>query len=114
MDKADLTSKGWVETGGRFTAHPKTDPRTGEMQWFAYSSGEGPLNPFLDYGVSDAAGRVLRRDRFKAPYCSMVHDFIVSENYTAFPCCRLPATSRARSAGCPLSPGSRRRARSWV
>jgi carotenoid cleavage dioxygenase-like enzyme len=85
LAKGDLTSKGWVQTGGRFTAHPKIDPNSGEMMWFAYSSGEGPLNPYLDYGISDASGRIVRRDRFKAPYCSMVHDFIVTKNYTAFP-----------------------------
>ena len=85
LAKSDLTSKGWVETGGRFTAHPKTDPSSGELLWFAYSSGEGPLNPYLDYGISDASGRIVRRDRFKAPYCSMVHDFIVTQNHTAFP-----------------------------
>jgi carotenoid cleavage dioxygenase-like enzyme len=85
LAKSDLTSKGWVETGGRFTAHPKTDPSSGELLWFAYSSGEGPLNPYLDYGMSDASGRIVRRDRFKAPYCSMVHDFIVTQNHTAFP-----------------------------
>ena len=85
LAKSDLTSKGWVETGGRFTAHPKMDPNSGEMLWFAYSSGEGPLNPYLDYGMSDASGRIVRRDRFKAPYCSMVHDFIVTQNHTAFP-----------------------------
>jgi carotenoid cleavage dioxygenase-like enzyme len=85
LAKSDLTSKGWVETGGRFTAHPKMDPNSGEMLWFAYSSGEGPLNPYLDYGISDASGRIARRDRFKAPYCSMVHDFLVTQNHTAFP-----------------------------
>jgi carotenoid cleavage dioxygenase-like enzyme len=101
MDRTDLTSKGWVETGGRFTAHPKTDPHNGELQWFAYSSGEGPLNPFLDYGVSDAAGRILRRDRFKAPYCSMVHDFIVTENYTAFPVLPLTGDITRAKRGLP-------------
>jgi carotenoid cleavage dioxygenase-like enzyme len=85
LAKGDLTSRGWVQTGGRFTAHPKIDPNSGEMTWFAYSSGEGPLNPYLDYGISDASGRIVRRDRFKAPYCSMVHDFIVTKNHTAFP-----------------------------
>jgi carotenoid cleavage dioxygenase-like enzyme len=85
LDPGNLASKGWVETGGRFTAHPKMDPDSGEMLWFAYASGEGRLNPYLDYGISDSSGRILRRDRFKAPYCSMVHDFIVTQHYTAFP-----------------------------
>jgi carotenoid cleavage dioxygenase-like enzyme len=85
LAKSDLASKGWVESGGRFTAHPKKDPNSGEMLWFAYSTAEGPLNPYLDYGISDASGRIVRRDRFKAPYCSMVHDFMVTQNHTAFP-----------------------------
>ena len=84
LDAANLASKGWVETGGRFTAHPKMDPNSGEMVWFAYSTGETPLNPYLDYGISDSSGRIMRRDRFEAPYCSMVHDFIVTQHYTAF------------------------------
>lgn len=100
MDKATLASKGWVETGGRFTAHPKMDPETGEMVWFAYSSGENPLNPYLDYGVTSPDGKVVRRDKFKAPYCSMVHDFFVTQNYALFPI--LPLTGdmeRAKRGG---------------
>ena len=100
LDKTSLASTGWVETGGRFTAHPKMDAKTGEMVWFAYSSGEGLLNPYLDYGVTNAAGAVMRRDRFKAPYCSMVHDFFVTKNYVLFPI--LPLTGdleRAKRGG---------------
>jgi carotenoid cleavage dioxygenase-like enzyme len=85
MDKTNLSSIGWVETGGRFTAHPKLDPKTGELFWFAYSSGTEPLNAYLDYGVTDASGRVLRRDKFRAPFCSMVHDFMVTQNHVLFP-----------------------------
>jgi len=100
MDKATLASLGWIETGGRFTAHPKLDPKTGEMVWFAYCAGPEPLNSYLDYGVSDANGKVLRRDRFQAPFCSMVHDFLVTQNYVLFPI--LPLTGdfeRAKKGG---------------
>ena len=101
LDASNLASKGWIETGGRFTAHPKIDPVNGEMVWFAYSSGEGPLNPYLDYGISDASGRIMRRDRFKAPYCSMVHDFIVTKNYTAFPVLPLTGDIERAKRGLP-------------
>jgi carotenoid cleavage dioxygenase len=101
LDRGNLSSKGWVETGGRFTAHPKMDPYTGEMIWFAYSSGEGPLNPYLDYGISDSSGSVMRRDRFKAPYCSMVHDFIVTQNHTAFPVLPLTGDMERAKRGLP-------------
>jgi carotenoid cleavage dioxygenase-like enzyme len=101
LDKGDLSSKGWVETGGRFTAHPKIDPSNGEMLWFAYSTGESPLNSYLDYGISDSSGHILRRDRFEAPYCSMVHDFIVTENYTAFPVLPLTGDLARAKRGLP-------------
>ena len=101
MAASDLASKGWVETGGRFTAHPKIDHESGEMVWFAYSTGETPLNPYLDYGITDASGRILRRDRFKAPYCSMVHDFIVTQHYTAFPVLPLTGDLERAKRGLP-------------
>ncbi|HMH27328.1 MAG TPA: carotenoid oxygenase family protein [Steroidobacteraceae bacterium] len=101
LDAKNLASRGWVETGGRFTAHPKMDPDSGEMLWFAYSSGEGPLNPFLDYGMSDSSGRITRHDRFKAPYCSMVHDFIVTQHYTAFPVLPLTGDIERAKRGLP-------------
>jgi len=102
MDAATLASMGWVETGGRFTAHPKIDAHSGEMLWFAYSAGPSPLNPFLDFGITDAAGRILRRDRFRAPFCSMVHDFMVTKNHVLFPVLPLTGdferTNRGQSA----------------
>ncbi len=85
LDAQTLEAKGYVETGGNFTAHPKMDPETGEMVWFAYSAGVLPLNDQIDYGVTDGAGKITRRDRFTAPYASMVHDFLVTRNHVLFP-----------------------------
>lgn len=41
----------------RFTAHPKTDPETGEMYAFAYSVEK---QPYCWFGVLDKEGRVAR------------------------------------------------------
>jgi len=101
MNASNLDSIGWIETGGRFTAHPKTDPDTGELVWFAYSSGTEPLNPYLDYGVTDASGRIVRRDQFRAPYCSMVHDFMVTKNYVLFPVLPLTGDLERAERGLP-------------
>ena len=80
---------------GPFTAHPKIDPVTGEMVFFGYNAA-GPLTPALSFGSVNAAGIVTRFDRFEAPYASMVHDFIVTENHLLFPI--LPITgSMARA-----------------
>jgi carotenoid cleavage dioxygenase-like enzyme len=69
---------------GPFTAHPKIDPVTGEMVFFGYNAA-GPFTPTLSFGTIDAAGAVTRFDRLNAPYASMVHDFIVTENHLLFP-----------------------------
>ena len=45
LDPLTLDSLGYNnDYRGKVTAHPKIDPDTGEMVWFAYSAGELPLN----------------------------------------------------------------------
>jgi carotenoid cleavage dioxygenase len=43
------------------------------------------MTPTLSFGSISASGAVTRFDRFEAPYASMVHDFIVTENHLLFP-----------------------------
>src|SRR5678816_882384 len=44
MDPRSLDSLGYDrEFQGKVTAHPKIDPKTGEMVWFAYRVGENPF-----------------------------------------------------------------------
>ena len=105
MDPASLETQGYVEAyRGKVTAHPTIDPETGEMVWFAYSDGEAPLNAGMAYGVTGADGAVARREAFEAPYASMVHDFLVTRRYAAFPI--LPLTGsleRAMRGGPPFA-----------
>jgi carotenoid cleavage dioxygenase len=105
LDPITLETRGYAERyRGNVTAHPKIDPETGEMAWFAYSSGDMPLNATVSYGVTDAAGNVIRRDDFEAPYCSMVHDFLVTQRHALFPI--LPLTGsleRAMRGGAPFA-----------
>lgn len=70
-------------TSKTFTAHPKTDPRTGEMISFAYAA-KGPATPDIAYYEMDAAGRVIHEAWIKAPYAGMVHDIAVTQNYVVF------------------------------
>ena len=53
---ASLATVGEYDFGGALpaamTAHPKVDPVTGEMVFFAYS----PFPPYLRYHVADASG----------------------------------------------------------
>lgn len=86
------TQGSWTFEGkyaGPMTAHPKFDPKTGEMLFFGYMAA-GPGSPDISYQVVDAAGRLTRSDIFKAPYASMVHDFITTDEHVIFPV--FPAT----------------------
>ena len=65
------------------------------MIWFAYSVG-GWFSKTMSYGVTDASGRVTRRDDFKAPFSSMAHDFLVTRRHALFPV--LPLTGDLRRA----------------
>ena len=88
IEPGTLNTRGTCDYGaaiaGPFTAHPKIDPLTGEMVFFGYNA-KGPFSPGISFGAVNAAGVVTRFNRFEAPYASMVHDFIVTENHLLFP-----------------------------
>jgi carotenoid cleavage dioxygenase-like enzyme len=102
LDPVTLESKGYVTPyAGRVTAHPKIDPATSEMVWFAYSVGQAPFTRTCSYGVTSATGEVLRRDDFEAPYSSMVHDFMVTSRHALFPILPLTGSLERAMTGLP-------------
>ena len=102
MDVRTLESKGYDrEFQGKVTAHPKIDPKTGEMVWFAYGVGEMPLSAGMSYGVTAADGSLVRRQDFQAPYSCMVHDFMVTENHALFPILPLTGSLERAMKGLP-------------
>jgi carotenoid cleavage dioxygenase-like enzyme len=105
LDPASLGSVGYAnDYRGKVTAHPKIDPETGEMVWFAYSAGPTPLNATVAYGVTDKTGAVVRRDEFEAPFSAMVHDFLVTRRHVLFPILPLTASlERAMQGGPPIA-----------
>jgi carotenoid cleavage dioxygenase len=100
IDPMDLERGGFVDTGGKRTAHPKLDPETGEMIWFAYFVGQ-PFSSVMEYGVTDKTGRVTRRDRFTAPHAAMTHDFMVTRNHVLFPVLPLTGDLQRAKKGLP-------------
>ena len=72
------------------TAHPKIDPRTGELVFFGFAA-KGEATPDIAYYEADRLGRVVHEAWFEAPYASMVHDFAVTEHFVVFPI--IPLTS---------------------
>jgi carotenoid cleavage dioxygenase-like enzyme len=100
LDAETLESRGLVDAyGGAVTAHPKIDPDTGELVWFAYGVGREAFSRNLYYGVTDAGGVIRRRDGFEAPYASMAHDFLVTERHVAFPVLPLASSLERAQAG---------------
>ncbi|MDM0014473.1 carotenoid oxygenase family protein [Variovorax sp. J22P168] len=85
---------------GRVTAHPKTDPSTGELLFFGYGTPES-LSSGMSFGVVSPAGEVLRQEFFEAPYASMVHDFAVTANHVLFPVMPLTASRERAESGRP-------------
>ena len=107
VDPATLDTMGpWRFDGhldGPMTAHPKLDPKTGEMLFFGYMAG-GMFTNDMTYQTVDAQGRLTRSERFDAPFSSMVHDFIATDEHVVFPI--FPATGsmeRAMAGGPPLA-----------
>jgi carotenoid cleavage dioxygenase-like enzyme len=103
MDAATLESRGYADFGGKVTAHPKEDPATGELVFFGYANGPTPMpmQPFVSYGVADRTGKLLRRDRFETPYCSMIHDFMVTGDHVLFPVLPLTLSLERAMGGKP-------------
>jgi carotenoid cleavage dioxygenase-like enzyme len=101
LDPQGLERGAFLDTGGKRTAHPKMDPETGEMLWFAYFAGPEPFSNLIDYGVTDRTGKVTRRDRFPAPYASLIHDFMVTRNHVMFPVMPLTGDLRRATKGLP-------------
>ena len=82
------------------TAHPKIDPRTGELVFFGYMA-KGETTPDIAYYEADTSGRIVHEAWFEAPYPSMVHDWAVTENFVVFPIIPLTANLERIRAGGP-------------
>ena len=71
-----------VETFGgavrTMSAHPKVDPRTGELIFFDYK----PFPPYLTYGVIDASGALVHTTPIDLPGPRLQHDMAITERYS--------------------------------
>ncbi|MGB3794850.1 MAG: carotenoid oxygenase family protein [Alteraurantiacibacter sp.] len=67
-----------------FTAHPRIDPETGEMFFFGYQAG-GLCSLDVAYCIADKEGNLVNEQWFDQPYCSTIHDFVITEKYAIFP-----------------------------
>jgi carotenoid cleavage dioxygenase len=75
---------GGTLTGPTFTAHPKVDPRTGELIAFGFGARDLYSRDTVYYEISPQ-GRVTHEVWFEVPYYCMLHDFGVTRDYAVFP-----------------------------
>jgi carotenoid cleavage dioxygenase-like enzyme len=106
LDPATLETKGSWNFGGKltsktFTAHPKKDPLTGEMLAFGYNTN-GSANNLIDVMTISPLGEITRYETLQAPYCSMVHDYLVSRNYLIFTICPMTNDMARVKRGLPF------------
>jgi carotenoid cleavage dioxygenase-like enzyme len=92
MDPVTLETIGRYDFDGQvlsptFTAHPKFDPVTGEMVCFGYEAGGNGNDGSCDIVVYtiDKHGRKTEETWYKAPFCGIIHDCGISENYLVLP-----------------------------
>ncbi len=83
LDVTDLSTKGPERFAGKLTgnmsAHPKVDPRTGEMVFFDYNLMKAP---YLRYGVVDNEGVLVRYEPIEIPAPHILHDCAITERFS--------------------------------
>jgi len=85
------------------TAHPKIDPNTGELLFFA-NFPRRDLSGTVELYVADSEGKLLRQRRISAPFASLIHDFAVTQDFVIFFVCPVTVSvERARAGGPPVA-----------
>ncbi|WP_159981756.1 MULTISPECIES: carotenoid oxygenase family protein [unclassified Novosphingobium] len=105
MDPATLETDGYTDFGGKmkgetFTAHPKTDPQTGNMCGFGYAS-KGVLTRDMTYYEISPDGELLYDVWFETPYYCMMHDFGITKDYAVFSVMPMTSSRERLEAGKP-------------
>jgi carotenoid cleavage dioxygenase len=81
-DDAAVATMGRDDFGGKldfpFTAHPKVDPRTGELLFYGYQLDKPP---YCKVGFVDADGTWKKSFPVDLPEARMMHDCAITENY---------------------------------
>ena len=105
MDPLTLETKGYTDFQGQvksptFTAHPKIDPRTGDLCAFAYAA-KGLLTRDMVYYELNEKNQLGREVWFEIPYYCMMHDFGVTEDYAVFHVIPIVSSWERLKAGLP-------------
>ncbi len=87
LNPADLTTEGIETFSGAlsprqpFTAHPRRDPKTGDLLAFGVGAG---LNSTLWFYRVDPQGQLTEKREFLIPGFAFLHDFVYTPRYRIF------------------------------
>ncbi len=116
VDPESLATLGSESFGGAvsgpFTAHPKTDPDTGDLHAFGYSA-KGPGSTAVRYNIIDANGRAKHTTFIDQPYPSMMHDFLMTDRHVVFPVMPVVLDMARAMSGKPMAAWENGRATSF-
>jgi carotenoid cleavage dioxygenase-like enzyme len=87
MDPKTLQTVGLHDFDGQlpcvtFTAHPKVDPKSGELVCFGYEA-KGDGTPDICYFTVRPDGKFVETVWMVCPVVGMIHDFAVTENWVS-------------------------------
>lgn len=85
MDPKTLMTTGYYSFEGQiksrsFTAHPKVDPKTGELVCWGYEA-KGDATTDCCYFAIGPNGKMTEECWFNAPYCGFIHDAAMTDDY---------------------------------
>lgn len=85
------------------TAHPKVDPKTGELIFIAYMA-TGPFSEDVVVHKVSPEGILTESIFIPTPFSAMVHDFVFTENYIILPIFPITGSlDRAMEGGPPFA-----------
>lgn len=104
IEPETLETLGPYDFGGRLpgamTAHPKIDPLTGEMVFFANFPNRR-FDGELALYVADAGGAIVEARPIAGPYPALAHDFAVTQAHLVFVVCPVTLSLERLRAGAP-------------
>lgn len=105
LDPDTLETRGpWTfdgRLGRNMTAHPKIDPATGALVFFA-NLPRGRLNGELALYEADAAGAIVASRLVRGPYPALVHDAAITPRFLVVAVCPVTLSMERAMQGRPL------------
>ncbi len=83
------------------TAHPKIDPDSGEMLFFA-NFPTGRVTSDIEFYIVNPAGELVRSQSVSGPFSALVHDFAVTRDFVVLTMCPVTVSIKRAMAGAPL------------